>query len=346
MSKTDIEALRVQFADPATSNGNADGLDRVRASLARTRPRSPYSGVQTFLSMPNREDLRETLSFSELDVAIVGIPYDLGVTNRAGARLGPKAVRNVERVGPFHPVHRIAPSAKLNVADIGDVDFRERYNIVSCVEDIEALYTHLVRHSVTPLTVGGDHSISFPVLKAIGAKEPVGLIHIDAHTDTSGPGNGTAFHHATPFRNAVLAGVLDPSRTVQLGMRGSGGLWSEFSHASGMTVITTDAFLELGPVAVANQVRSIVGDAPAYVSFDIDSVDPGFAPGTGTPEAGGLAPREIFAFLRKLAGVNVVGGDVVELAPQYDPTTNSALVAAQTLFEILSLVALKKTPNR
>jgi agmatinase len=191
---------------------------------------------------------------------------------------------------------------------------------------------------VIPLTVGGDHSISLPILRAIGAKRPVGMIHIDAHCDTSGPFDGCKFHHGGPFRHAVLEGVLDPERTIQIGIRGSSDYLWEFSKASGMTVIHAEAMPGMGIEAIAAEARRVVGDGPVYLSFDIDSLDPAFAPGTGTPEIGGPATREIQALIRALAGIAIVGGDVVEVAPQYDATTNTAQAGAQMLFEILSLV--------
>ena len=189
-----------------------------------------------------------------------------------------------------------------------------------------------------PLCVGGDHSITHPILKAVGADRPVGLIHIDAHADTGGPFDGTRFHHGGPFRNAVLDGALDPTRAIQIGIRGSSEYLWEFSKDSGMTVVHVDEVSELGMPALIQKARAVVGDGATYVSFDIDSLDPAFAPGTGTPDVGGLTPREVLAFLRGLKGLNVVGGDVVEVAPQYDATTNTAQVGAQILFELLSLM--------
>ena len=168
------------------------------------------------------------------------------------------------------------------------------------------------------------------------------MIHIDAHCDTAGPYEGSKFHHGAPFREAVLAGVLDPERTIQIGIRGGAEYLWEFSFASGMTVIHAEDVTALGIAAVIKKARTVVGDGRTYISFDVDSLDPGFAPGTGTPEVGGLLPREALQILRGLGGLNIVGGDVVEIAPQYDPTTNTAQIAAQVLFELLCLVALRK----
>ena len=191
---------------------------------------------------------------------------------------------------------------------------------------------------VVPLSVGGDHSITHPILKAVGRQGPVGMIHIDAHCDTGGAFDQTKFHHGGPFRNAVLDGVLDPTRTIQIGIRGASEYLWEFSYESGMTVIHAEEITGMGIPAIIEKARAIVGDGPTYLSFDIDSLDPAFAPGTGTPEIGGLTTREALDLLRGLKGLNIIGGDVVEVAPQYDATTNTAQAGAQMLFEILSLM--------
>jgi len=303
-----------------------------------TRP-PPYSGIPTFLYAPYREINREHPDFSGLQVAMVGVPMDLGVTNRPGARFGPRALRAIERVGPYNHFLDCAPVQELKVADTGDMPLRSRFSLDTCMEDIEAWFSHIVEQGVVPLAVGGDHSITQAILKAVGRNEPVGLIHIDAHCDTSGPYDQSKFHHGGPFRNAVLDGVLDPERTIQIGIRGSSEWLWEFSYESGMTVIHAEEMVDMGIPSVIERARKVVGDGPVYISFDIDSVDPAFAPGTGTPEIGGPSTREIQALLRGLKGLNICGGDVVEVAPQYDSNTNTAHAAAQVLFEILSLMA-------
>jgi agmatinase len=208
---------------------------------------------------------------------------DLGVTNRSGSRFGPRAVRAIERIGPYDHVLKCVPLAEARVADVGDVPFRSRYSLSDSHEDIEAYVSEIVRAGVRPLSVGGDHSISLPILKALGRERPVGLIHIDAHCDTGGAYEGTKFHHGGPFREAVLAGVLDPERTIQIGIRGPAEYLWEFSYRSGMTVIHAEEITALGIPALVERIRAVVGDGPAYVSFDVDSLDPAFAPGTGTP---------------------------------------------------------------
>ena len=199
---------------------------------------------------------------------------------------------------------------------------------------------------VVPIAIGGDHSISYPILKVLGAKRPLGLLHIDAHCDTSGPLEGAKFHHGGPFRHAVLEGVLDPERTIQIGIRGGAEYLWEFSYVSGMTVIHAEEFAQLGVAKTVKKIRQVLGKGPAYISFDIDSLDPAFAPGTGTPEAGGLSTREAMELVRGCAGLDIIGGDVVEVAPQYDATTNTAQAAAQMLFELLAVIALSRMKDR
>ena len=298
----------------------------------------PYSGIPTFLTAPYVQIDGDEPDFGDLQVAMIGVPMDLGVTNRPGSRFGPRALRAIERIGPYNHVLDCAPLHDLRVADIGDVPFRSRYRLEMSHEDIERRIGQIVAAGVVPLSVGGDHSISHPILRAVGRDRPVGMIHIDAHCDTGGAYDLTKFHHGGPFRNAVLDGVLDPARTIQIGIRGSAEYLWEFTYESGMTVVHAEEITGLGIPAVIEKARKIVGNGPTYLSFDIDSLDPAFAPGTGTPEVGGLTTREVLEILRGLKGLNLVGGDVVEVAPQYDSTTNTAHAGAQVLFEILSLM--------
>jgi agmatinase len=345
MDRDKLEALRAKYAaDNPGASHHPEFKQAIEAMFAGTdrRPK-PYEGVATFLGAPLRAEASQQPGFGGLDVALVGVPLDLGVTNRPGARFGPRAVRQVERIGPYHHVHRFLPLSAVKAADIGDVPFRSRYSLADSIEDIEALFAKIVAAGVTPLAVGGDHSITFPILKALGAQRPVGLVHIDAHCDTGGAFEGAKFHHGGPFRNAVLTGVLDPERTIQIGIRGGAEYLWEFSYVSGMTVIHAEAFARDGVAKTIERIREVVGNGPTYLSFDIDSLDPAFAPGTGTPEAGGLSTREAMELMRGCAGLDIIGGDVVEVAPQYDATTNTAQAAAQMLFEILAVVALKHT---
>jgi guanidinopropionase len=344
MDRKKLDDLRARYGATAASQSHNPEFKKIieQVFAGTDRRPKPYEGVSTLLDATLRADAVQQGNLAGLDVALVGVPMDLGVTNRAGARLGPRAVRAIERIGPYHHVHRLAPLAEIAVADIGDVPFRSRFSLEESHQDIEAFYAKLVAAGVTPLSVGGDHSISQPILAAVGAKRPVGMVHIDAHCDTGGPFEGSKFHHGGPFRQAVLAGVLAPERTIQLGIRGGAEYLWEFSYESGMTVIHAEEFQREGLARTTAKIREVVGDGPAYVSFDVDSLDPAFAPGTGTPEAGGLSTREAMELIRGCAGLDIVGGDVVEVAPQYAATSNTAQAAAQMLFEILSLVALAR----
>jgi agmatinase len=300
---------------------------------------APYSGIPTLLAAPSFPVRAVDPDFRDLQVAMLGIPMDLGVTNRNGSRFGPRAIRTIERIGPYNHVLKIAPVHEMRVADIGDVPFRSRFRLDMCHEDIEKRIDQIVASGILPLSVGGDHSVTHPILRSVGRKQAVGMIHIDAHCDTGGSFDLAKFHHGGPFRNAVLDGVLDPTRVIQIGIRGSSEYLWEFSYESGMTVVHAEEIPHVGIQAIVEKAKHVVGDGPTYLSFDIDSLDPAFAPGTGTPEIGGLTTREVLEFLRGLKGVNLVGGDVVEVAPQYDATTNTAHAGALVLFEILSLMA-------
>ena len=343
-----LAALRARYQ--GAGGGDIDDPDFKKAADSQfsgsDRRVWPFANPATFLGLPFRPDLADADKFGDLDIAVIGVPMDLGVTNRAGARLGPRAVRAIERIGPYEHVLRMTPSADIKAADIGDVPFRSRFSLESCHEDIEVFFKKVVAAGVTPLAVGGDHSISRATLAAVGEKRPVGMIHIDAHCDTGGVYEGSKFHHGGPFRQAVLEGTLDPDRVIQIGIRGGAEYLWEFSYASGMTVIHAEDVLRIGIPAIIEKARAIVGDGPTYVSFDVDSLDPGFAPGTGTPEVGGLLPREVLEILRGLVDINFVGGDVVEVAAQYDATTSTGQIAAQMLFELLCLAAARVPQNR
>jgi guanidinopropionase len=329
-----LKRLQKRYAE----QGVFDADDPVLAQAAREvqspdgKRSLPYSGVPTFLGLPY------AASDADLDIALVGVPMDLGVSNRPGARFGPRAVRTIERIGPYHAAFRGVPKSRVRAADIGDVPFRSRYSLEMSLEDIEGFYRELKSRGVRVLSVGGDHSITYPILKALGKDAPLGLVHIDAHCDTMGAYDGSKFHHGGPFRLAVLDGVLDPERTIQIGIRGSSNMYWEFSHASGMTVIYMEDFMSMGVAAVIEKAREVVGHQPIYISVDVDGFDPAYAPGTGTPEVGGLEAREGLALLRGLRGLSVAGADVVEVAPQYDPTTNTSQLAAQILFEEFALM--------
>jgi agmatinase len=347
MDKAKLERLRERYGLAKGGDIHDPHFAKVAAGVfvSPDRRKWPFADPATFLSAPFRpiagpDDLKG------LDAALIGVPMDLGVTNRAGARLGPRAVRGVERIGPYEHVLRRTPMAELAYADIGDVPMKSRFSLAECHADIEAHFKMLKEAGVVPLAVGGDHSVTWPILKALGADKPVGMIHFDAHCDTSGEYEGAKFHHGAPFRMAVLDGVLDPERTIQIGIRGGAEYLWEFSYDSGMTVIHAEDIDKMGVDAVIAKARQVVGDGPVYVTFDVDGLDPVFAASTGTPEPGGLSMREALAMLRGLAGLDVIGADVVEVAPQYDATTVTAQNAAQILFTELCLVSIARERRR
>ena len=295
-----------------------------------------YAEIATFMRAPLAESL------DEVDIALVGVPTDLCVTNRAGARHGPREIRNASSLMRTKNLAMdINPFELCRIADIGDVRFSNRFDLETQVREIETFYRTLTDANVRPVTAGGDHSITYPIFKGIAADGPVGMVHIDAHTDTWGEIWGSKFHHGAPFRLAVEDGVLDPERTIQIGIRGGQNFMDgiEFSQSSGMRVVFIEEFAERGVSAIIDEAREVVGNGPTYISFDVDGLDPVYAPGTGTPEIGGITTLEAQTLLRGLRGLNLIGGDVVEVAPPFDPSGNTALVGASLMFDILCLVA-------
>jgi guanidinopropionase len=293
-----------------------------------------YSGLATFFRTRHDPGLAAT------DIALVGLPIDAGLTQRTGARHGPREVRNQScNVLYYNPLTKVSPLALCRVTDIGDVPIAAAFNLETIIEEIRRFYTRLHAAKIIPLTVGGDHSISFPILQALGAGRPLGLVHIDAHLDTAEAISGSTLHHGTPFYNAVRAGALDPKRTVHIGIRDPYSELEPFAIESGMTVIDINQFHDLGVVKVIERTRAIVGDGPTYITFDIDGLDPAFAPGTGTPVVGGLTSYEAKRLLQGLRGLDIIGGDVVEISPPFDSADITALAGAQMLFEILCLAA-------
>ena len=298
------------------------------------RPR--YTGLPTFLRAPYREDL------SDVDVGLVGVPFDGGVTNRTGARHGPREIRNQSSlIRRMNQATGVSPHDLCRVADIGDAWVQKPFTLEGSHREIEDFYRRTMSAGIVPVSAGGDHSITLPIFRALAAGEPVGMVHFDAHCDTGDDYLGSRFHHGAPFSRAVEEGLLDPKRTIQIGIRGSlndPDVW-KFSHDAGMRVIYIEEYFEMGPKAVIEEARRIVGDGPTYISFDVDALDPVYAPGTGTPEVGGYSTLEAQIMIRGLAGLNLVGGDVVEVAPPFDPSGNTALVGATMMFEILCVVA-------
>lgn len=292
------------------------------------------SGVATFLGAPY-EDLS-----GNIDIALVGVPFDGGVLFRPGARLGPRDIRNNSAmIGRMNHQTGIKPFELCKVADIGDVPLANIHHLESSLSEIES-YTHkILEAGAVPIAFGGDHSISFPILKAMGADAPVGLVHFDAHCDTGSEAYNNKFHHGGPFKNAVESGVLDPQRTIQIGIRGTAEENWEFSYESGMSVVHIEDVKEMGSKNLIKKIHEVIGEGPAYLSFDVDCLDPAFAPGTGTPEIGGLSSFEAQQLLRGLRGLDLIGADIVEVAPAYDNNGLTSLVAANLGFEILCLLS-------
>ncbi len=295
-----------------------------------------FSGIATFMRLPHVSEP------ADLDIGLIGVPWDGGTTNRAGARHGPRQIRDLSTLmRNVHHESRIKPFELCSCADLGDVPINP-IDLHDTLARIESFFAKVHEAGVVPLSAGGDHLITLPIMRAIAKERPVGMVHFDAHTDTWDRYFGDSkYTHGTPFRRAIEEGLLDPKRTVQIGIRGA--LYterdSEWGEEQGIRVITIDEFYRMGVEAVIAEARRVVGDGPTYVSFDVDGLDPVYAPGTGTPEIGGFTTFEAQAMLRGLRGLDLVGGDVVEVAPPFDPSGNTALVGATMMFEILCLLS-------
>ena len=302
-----------------------------------------FSEIATFMRAPLADSL------DDLDIALIGVPTDLGVTNRAGARHGPREIRNASSLMRTRNLAMgINPYELCRIADVGDVRFTSQFDLERQIEEIASFFHKVHEAGVLPVTAGGDHSITYPIFKALGADAPIGMVHIDAHTDTWGEVWGSKFHHGAPFRLAVEDGLLDPKRTIQIGIRGGQNFMEgiEFSQNNGMRVVFIEEFAEKGVNAIIDEARRVVGDGPTYISFDVDGLDPVYAPGTGTPEIGGITTLEAQQLLRGLRGLNLIGGDVVEVAPPFDPSGNTALVGASLMFDILCLIADSRSSRK
>jgi guanidinopropionase len=324
-------------------SGQGSGQERT-GRLARCRPASGmetprFSGLSSFMRLPV---LAPEAAPGAIEIALIGIPFDGTTTNRPGARLGPRAMREASTgTRALNHATGVAPYALAACADLGDVPVNP-VDVAETDRRIEAFFRPLAEAGIVPLSVGGDHFVSFPVLRALGARRPLGLIHIDAHSDTDDSQyGGSRLTHGTPFRRAVEAGALDPRRCVQIGIRGSMDAADErdWAKMQGIRTIEMEEVCARGLPEVAAEIRAVVGGAPTYLSFDIDALDPAFAPGTGTPEIGGFTTREALHLLRGLRGLDLVGADLVEVAPTLDPTGITALAGAGLLFEILCLLA-------
>jgi agmatinase len=310
--------------------------------MAAPNPRNPFVSprfgqIATFMLLP------AAAGPEDLDVALIGIPYDGGTSYRSGARFGPRAVREQSSlIRPWNPVLKVHPFQRLRVADCGDVDVVP-ISIERTYEAVSTRIAEVLAAGARPLCVGGDHSVTLPILRALGQRHGrLGIVHFDAHPDTWDEYFGSKFFHGTPFRRAIEEGLIDPARMIQVGIRGPlyGPEDFAFHDERGIEVVRIETVKERGTGWVAERFKRLAG-GPVYCSFDIDAVDPAFAPATGTPEVGGLTSYEALALVRALAGISLVGADVVEVSPPYDgPGQITALLAANLLFELVSLLAL------
>jgi agmatinase len=300
-----------------------------------------FTGPRTFMRLPHLQ------TTADVDVAFVGVPTDDAVAFRSGARFGPEAVRSASALlRPYNPHLDVDIVERLSMVDYGDAPTVPGYHVES-LERIERHLRPLHEADVVPLCVGGDHSIALAELRAAaGVYGPLALVHLDAHADVWDEYYGARYFHGTVFRRAVEEGLVDPARSVQAGMRGT--LYGESDVRApaelGYDAIPWDLLERLAPDDYADHVRSRVGDAPAFLSFDVDFVDPAFAPGTGTPEVGGPTSGQALAYLRALTGIDFRGYDCVEVSPPYDPSGITAWLAASACHEMLSLAALRKPP--
>ena len=300
-----------------------------------------FGEVATFMRLPIERDP------ANLDIALIGVPFDGGTTNRPGARHGPRQMRDLSTMmRRVHHVTHVAPYELAKCGDLGDAPVNPA-SLEDSLARIEQFFARVHEAGAVPLSAGGDHLITLPIMRAIAGRgarggKKLGLVHFDAHSDTWDTYfGGFKYTHGTPFRRAVEEGLLDPRRTVQIGIRGS--LYkredNDWAVQQGMRVITIEEYFALGVDKVIAEARRVVGDGPTYVSFDVDGLDPAFAPGTGTPEIGGYTPHEAQRMLRGLRGLDLVGGDVVEVSPPFDMSGNTALVGVTMMWEILCLLA-------
>jgi agmatinase len=298
-----------------------------------------FTGPSTFARLPYVRTLED------VDLAIVGIPFDTGVTYRVGGRFGPNAIRAASvMLRPYNANLDVKPFDVLSCVDYGDVAIVPGYTERS-YEAIEAAIAPIVEAGVVPILLGGDHACTLPHLRATRSRGPVAVIDFDSHTDAWDAYFGEKYNHGTWMRRAIEEGLVEVGRSIEVGLRGSlydAGDWTVLRDELGLDYLTTEDVFTLGPEAVAARIRERVGTGPAFISFDIDVVDPAYAPGTGTPEAGGPSARDMLAAVRALRGIDFVGFDVVEVIPAYDPAGQTATLAANLAFEMLSLVALHR----
>ena len=294
-----------------------------------------FSGVATFMRT-QRHDISP-----DIDIALCGVPFDIGVNYRAGARQGPSAVREASRlIRRVHSVSGIAPYDICNVADIGDAPVNP-IDLARSLTMMQDFFERVHAAGALPISIGGDHTVPLPILRAIAKDGSVGIVQIDSHADTLDTLAETKINHATTFRRAVEEGLIDPKRTIQIGLRGSRFSPDDikWGEDQGFTCITIDRYEDMGRAAVIETINRVTANGPTYVTIDIDGIDPAWAPGTGVPEIGGLTPRDCQVMLRSLRGKHLVGADICEVAPCYDPTGITAVTAANLMWELLCVIA-------
>ena len=297
-----------------------------------------FGGIATFMRLPH-VTLDEA---KDIEIGLVGIPWDGGTTNRPGPRHAPRQMRDQSSMmRSMHQTTQIVPYNLANIADLGDCPVNPA-SVDDALARVESYFKKLVTKGIRPLSAGGDHLCSLPILRSVGERKPVGMIHFDAHTDLyDSYFGGFKYTHGTPFRRAIEDGVLDPKRTIQIGLRGSMYDLDDFEYGEkmGVRLMRIEEAMELGPKKVMEIARGIVGEAETYVSFDIDMLDPVYAPGTGTPEVGGFTTFQAQQMLRGLRGLNLVGADVVEVSPPFDASGMTAYAGVTMMFEILCSMA-------
>lgn len=294
-----------------------------------------FAGPVTMMRLPSAD------TAAGLDACFVGVPMDIGTSHRSGTRFGPRQIRaESAMLRPYNMATRRSPFDRLQVADIGDVA-TNTFDLKKSVQLIKTAFDELLSYNVIPLTLGGDHTITYPILQAIAARHgPVGLIHVDAHADVNDEMFGEKIAHGTPFRRAVEEGLLDCRRVVQIGLRGTGYSGADFSWPGeqGFRVVQAEECWHRSLTPLMAEIREQMGRGPVYLSFDIDSLDPAYAPGTGTLEIGGLSTIQALEIIRGADGLNLVGGDLVEVSPPYDQAGTTALIAANLLYEMLCVL--------
>lgn len=302
-----------------------------------------FAGVATFMRLPNIS--LQDPKIEAVDVGLVGIPWDSGTTNRPGPRHGPRQLRDLSTmIRAQNGITGMRPFEILNCADLGDVGPNPA-SIDDSLDRITDFFKELKNRKITPLIGGGDHLCSLPVLRGLNNGTPIGMVHFDSHTDLyHSYFNGQMFTHGTPFRRAIEEGLLDPKRVIQIGIRGTAydNEDRDFASSVGVTVIPIEDFFFRGVLDVMSEVKEIVGTKPTYLSYDIDFIDPTFAPGTGTPEVGGPNSFQALQVVRELAGLNIIGADLVEVSPPFDCSGNTAFLGASIMFEQLCILVQSK----